>query len=238
MVTYEKLLMRCKAWHSWKHRIEECKEIQRRPVRGRRRATHAPHALQNEKGKYTEVDEDGFQQVKYRTNAGRKIFDIVDDDMRKSAHALADEARAARYRAKQQGAETSRGLGRQEKNTTNVANTQQQKGQPGSGRIVGPEVNQAKIGATAEADVAEGQFNNSNSGKMVDSTTECMAVVEPTTMEVDPNHSKSGAKGTCDTNGDAVDPLETAELRKTHSPTRSQGDLTSMMLWSRRKHAG
>lgn len=89
--------------------------------------------------------------------------------MRKSAHALADEARAARYRAKQQGAETTKDLGRQEKNTTNVANMQQEKGQPGSGRIVGVEVNQAKIDATTKADVAEGQFNNSNSGKRADS---------------------------------------------------------------------
>ena len=54
-----------------------------------------------EKGKNIVMDEDGFQQVRNRKNTRRNIFDIVNDDMRSSAYALAEEVRAARFRSKQ-----------------------------------------------------------------------------------------------------------------------------------------
>lgn len=50
LVDYEKLPMRCKACHSWKHRIRDCNEIQKKYVRGGRRPTHAQHT-NKKKGK-------------------------------------------------------------------------------------------------------------------------------------------------------------------------------------------
>jgi hypothetical protein len=101
LVDYDKLPMRCKACHSWKHRVRDCKEIPRKNFRGERRPIHAyPPRQQNqrEKGKNIVMDEDGFQQVNYRKNARRNIFDLVDDDMRSSAYAVREEVRAAQYR--------------------------------------------------------------------------------------------------------------------------------------------
>ena len=43
------------------------------------------------------VDEEGFQQVKNRRNTRRDIFNTVNDKMRSSAFALAEEVRAARH---------------------------------------------------------------------------------------------------------------------------------------------
>ena len=78
IIDYDRLPMRCKACHNWKHRVRDCNEIQKRNVRGGRRLTHAPHSYQPgerrpthvphshqpDKGKNIVVDEDGFQQVK------------------------------------------------------------------------------------------------------------------------------------------------------------------------------
>lgn len=70
LVDYDKLPMRCKVCHSWKHRVRDCNEIHERYVRGGRRSTHAQHTHQHEKGekkkKNIVVDEEGFQQVKNR----------------------------------------------------------------------------------------------------------------------------------------------------------------------------
>lgn len=97
--------MRCKACHNWKHRVRDCKEIQKRLVRGGKWPTHAQHIHQQDKGKNIVIDEDGFQQVRHRKNAQKNIFDIVNDDLKKSAFELGEDVRAPCYRSKQQGIE-------------------------------------------------------------------------------------------------------------------------------------
>ena len=54
------------------------------------------------------MDEDGFQQVKNRKNTKRNIFNIVNDEMKSNAFALAEETRAARNRSKHHDGEASR----------------------------------------------------------------------------------------------------------------------------------
>ena len=95
LVDYDKLPMRCKACHSWKHRVKDCKETQKNSLRGGRRPTHAFPQHQQEKRKNIVMDEDGFQQVRNRKNTRRNIFDIVNDDLRSSAYALGEEIRVA-----------------------------------------------------------------------------------------------------------------------------------------------
>ena len=41
LVDYDKLPMRCKECHSWKHRVRDCKETQKNSLTGGRRPTHA-----------------------------------------------------------------------------------------------------------------------------------------------------------------------------------------------------
>ena len=55
------------------------------------------------------MDEDGFQQVKSRKNTKRNIFNIVNDEMRSSAFALAEETKAARNKSKSLKGEASQG---------------------------------------------------------------------------------------------------------------------------------
>ena len=45
LVDYVKLPMRCKACQSWKHRVRECIEIQKRHVRGGRRPMRDPYTF-------------------------------------------------------------------------------------------------------------------------------------------------------------------------------------------------
>ena len=40
LVEYDKLPMRCTVCHSWKHKVRDCNEIQKRVVKGGRRPTH------------------------------------------------------------------------------------------------------------------------------------------------------------------------------------------------------
>ena len=76
LVDYDKLPMRCKVCHNWKHRVRDCQELQRRPSRNGRRINTAPHSYKPDKGKSIEVDEDGFQPVKNRKkNMRRNIFE-------------------------------------------------------------------------------------------------------------------------------------------------------------------
>ena len=81
--------------------------------RGERRPTHVPHSYQPDKGKNIVVDENGFQPVKNMKNPKRNIFNIVNNEMRSSATALADEIRAARNRSNLQGVNTNRNQGEQ-----------------------------------------------------------------------------------------------------------------------------
>ena len=106
LVDYDKLPMRCKTCHSWKHRVRDCNANQKRPVRGGRRSTHLPQMHQQDKGKNIRIDEDGFQKVINRKNTRRSILNTINDEMRSSAFALAEESRAARLRLNAQGDRT------------------------------------------------------------------------------------------------------------------------------------
>ena len=103
LVDCDKLPMRCKACHSWKHWVRDCNVVQKRPVRGGRRSAHVPQTHQQDKGKSIRIDEDGFQQVINRKNTRRSIFNTINDEMRSNAFALAEESRAARFRSNAQG---------------------------------------------------------------------------------------------------------------------------------------
>jgi hypothetical protein len=63
MVDYDKLPIRCRICLSWKHKANECQEMQgrppRRPMHGRSNNSH--YNQQTEKGKDPDIDEEGFQ---------------------------------------------------------------------------------------------------------------------------------------------------------------------------------
>lgn len=51
LVDYDKLLIRCKACQNWTHKVSDCKEIQKRLVRGVRRPPRAYNTYHQEKEK-------------------------------------------------------------------------------------------------------------------------------------------------------------------------------------------
>jgi hypothetical protein len=75
IVDYDRMPIRCRACQSWKLRVRDCKEIQRRSVQGLRREPHSFQPHQHAKGKHKVLDEEGFQQVRNRKNIRRNIFD-------------------------------------------------------------------------------------------------------------------------------------------------------------------
>lgn len=85
LVDYDKLPIRCRVCHSWKHKVSECEITHNKPRRGARRPPQPYHRRQQEQDKEPVVDEDGFQQVKSRKGTRRNIFDEVVDDLRKLA---------------------------------------------------------------------------------------------------------------------------------------------------------
>ena len=64
-----------KRCQSWKHRVRDCKEQHRRPLKGERRQPHSFHANQQDKGKHKIIYEDGFQRVQNRKNTIMNIFE-------------------------------------------------------------------------------------------------------------------------------------------------------------------
>ena len=74
VVDYDRMPIRCRAYQSWKHRVRDCKEIQRRSVPGVRREPHSFQPKQQAKGKHVVLDDEGFQQVRSRKNTRRNIF--------------------------------------------------------------------------------------------------------------------------------------------------------------------
>ena len=75
MIDYDKLPIRCRVCLSWKHKASDCKEVQKRPLKGRERPAYNHTTHQQEKGKNIAVDQDGFQQVKNKKNIRRNIFE-------------------------------------------------------------------------------------------------------------------------------------------------------------------
>ena len=130
IVDYDKLPMRCKACHSWLHRVRDCTMMQKRPLRGGKRSAQAPHSFQlphsykPDKGKNVVMDEEGFQQVRNRKNTKRNILNIVNDERRSSAFALAEEIRAAKTRSKAMEGEVSHLRGGQTINEISTATQQ------------------------------------------------------------------------------------------------------------------
>jgi hypothetical protein len=226
LVDYDKLPMRCKACHSWKHRVRDCKEIQKKSLRGGRRPLQTFHQHQQEKGKNIVLDEDGFQQVRNRKNTRRNIFDLVNDEMRGSAYALIEEDRAARYRSRQRAdghALERPGEWRHEGQTENL--------DMGEGSDV---EGYKDLGPARENQ--NNEKGNGNTTQPIEKTNESNG---PTEMEVDRNIQKEGGvmasisavKGP-GLNGSA------GEEGVGTSPNGGRGDPTSTMLWSPRKHAG
>ena len=74
-IDYDKLPIRCRVCLSWRHKASECKDMQKRPGRGRERPAQNQPAHQQEKGKNIVLDQDGFQQVQHRRNIRRNIFE-------------------------------------------------------------------------------------------------------------------------------------------------------------------
>ena len=83
LVDYNKLPIRCRACHSWKHKVSECDTIQKKPKRGLRRPPQAFHLRHQEKGKEPELDLDGFQQVRHRRGTWRNIFEEGNNELRR-----------------------------------------------------------------------------------------------------------------------------------------------------------
>ena len=215
LVDYDRLPMRCKACHSWKHRVHNCNDTQKRFVKSGRRPTHTHHAFQQEEGKNI-VDEDGFQPVRNRKNTKRNIFDLVDDERSSSAQALAEEIKTARNRAKSLVGETSR---------MQVPQTIHEKlAAPRQERMVDStrqpqktlQVNSAVKGPANTANqIQEGRREVCNGGPMPNNVG-----ADDSEMEIDIAAAAA----------EAVVNLE--------SPVEGRGDPASTMLWSPRKHVG
>lgn len=93
LVDYDKLPIRCKACHNWKHKVKDCSEIQTRPFRGGGKPPRAYNTnqqvhnnIQQEKGKHIDVDQDGFQMIKSKKKVARTISKHVDDELRMYAY--------------------------------------------------------------------------------------------------------------------------------------------------------
>ena len=130
LVDYDKLPMRCKACHSWKHRVRDSNEFPKRFVRGGRRPAQAPPLYQKEKGKNVDVDDDGFQLVNNCKHTRRNIFDNDNTEARSSVPAQAAEARQGRMQTTQHAGEAHRPSGNQHEGENTVENNK--KGLAGS----------------------------------------------------------------------------------------------------------
>ena len=215
IVDYDKLPMRCKACHSWKHRVRDCKEIQKNTLRGGRRPTHAFPQHQQDKGKNIVTDEDGFQQVRNRKNTRRNIFDAVDDDMRSSAYALREEIRAAQYRSRQ----------REWRNEGQGANlAMREEGEVEGCRDPGP--------------VGEKRSSEFNPGNHTETTKKAMENEGSKEMELDGPPQKESEETAGASEGKALTHNGSTEKGREDLPLEGRGDPASTMLWSPRKHAG
>lgn len=98
VVDYDKLLIRCRVCHSWKHMVKDCNEIRNKPMRDKRpyRPPLQQHIHQQEKWKSIVMDHEGFQQVIRKKNIRRNIFDKVDDSLRQRAFKHRKEAWATK----------------------------------------------------------------------------------------------------------------------------------------------
>ena len=171
------------------------------------------------------MDEDGFQQVRNRKNTRRNIFDIVNDDMRSSAYALAEEVRAARFRSKQRMA--GHAGERQEEWQT--------EDQPAN-MVVGIRSNAE--GSKDLGPAGENQNDETDPGFNMQPTknaTECDGLKE---MEVD-GFPQEGSGETASTLAEKTLILNRSEEEGMNTlPNEGRGDPASTMLWSPRKHAG
>ena len=86
MVDYDKLPLRCRACHSWKHKVRDCKGNQDNIRKGNGKPPYTRPFNQQDKGKTKIVDDEGFQQVGNRRNTRRNIFENVEDDLRRPAY--------------------------------------------------------------------------------------------------------------------------------------------------------
>jgi len=73
-VDYDNLPIRCRVCYSWKHKANECKVIQKKPMRHRSRSTYHQPRQHQDLHRNAEIDQDGFQQVKNRRGIRRNIF--------------------------------------------------------------------------------------------------------------------------------------------------------------------
>jgi len=107
IVDYDKMPIRCRACQSWKHKVRDCKENQRRSMQGLRRKPHSFHPNQQAKGKRIVLDDEGFQQVRGRKNTRRNIFDKENDFSRWHATDLREEAQSNQNQGQRTPARTS-----------------------------------------------------------------------------------------------------------------------------------
>ena len=75
IVDYDTLPIRCRSCLSWKHKASECKDLQKRPAKGRGGLAYTYNRQPPETTKNTNVDHEGFQQVRNKRNTRRNIFE-------------------------------------------------------------------------------------------------------------------------------------------------------------------
>ena len=225
LVDYDKLPMRCKACHSWKHRVRDCNEIQKNTLRGGRRPMHAFPQHQQEKGKNIVTDEDGFQQVRNRKNTRRNIFDIVDDDMKSNAFALREETRATLYKSRQKAAGHTHERPEEWRNIGQTANLVLRGG--------------CGVTGNGESGSARGNpISEKEGGNTMQPTKKVLGEDGPKEMEIDWTKQKEGDDSTIASAEKALELNGSDETRADNSPNGGRGDPASTMLWSPRKHAG
>lgn len=107
VVDYDRLPIRCRACQSLKNRMQDCKDMQRKPMQGIRQQPYTFHANHQAKGKHIDLDDNGFPQVRNRKNIRRNIFNRKDDNARKNATDLGTRAQADWNQSQQIPARTS-----------------------------------------------------------------------------------------------------------------------------------
>ena len=83
LVDYDKLPLRCRACHSWKHKVRDCKGNQDNIRMGKGKPPYTRHSNPQDKGKTKIVDDDGFQQVR---NTRRNIFKNAEEGPRRPTY--------------------------------------------------------------------------------------------------------------------------------------------------------
>lgn len=239
LVDYDKLPMRCKACHSWKHRVRDCKELQKRPLQGGRKPTYVPHTYQHEKGKNKVVDDDGFQQVRYRKNMCRNIFDLGDNNLKENTFVQREVVGITPGCSKQQQRRSNQTTENQEDNGEGQVGEGQTKRHPVTS--ISPRPGQempVEIQGPGIDEGSESQEGNIKSRELMAPIQRIGGAEETQDLEPVPNQEGINSEWWQDKREAPAESSEATDGGGDASTAKGRGEPTSNMQWSPIKLAG